>query len=84
MSNTEPIFLMVLCPERTLLETHVSKVELPGSAGRFTVLKDHAPLISSLDEGEIVYVHSGDEGRLQVKSGFVEIVDNRVVVCAEV
>lgn len=76
--------LMVLTPEQTLLEQPVSKVSLPGSKGRFMVLKGHAPLISSLEGGEIVYMSSGKEDRLVIASGFVEVNADRITVCAEV
>lgn len=51
--------------------------------GRFMVLKDHAPLISSLEEGDIVFESGKQEGRLAIKTGFVEIAYNKVTVCAE-
>ena len=84
MSSADKISLIVLTPEATLLEKQVSKVSLPGTKGRFMILKDHAPLISSLEEGEVTYVSDGDEGRILLVSGFVEVVDNKVTVCAEV
>jgi F-type H+-transporting ATPase subunit epsilon len=61
----------------------VSKVSLPGTLGRFMVLKNHAPLISSLEEGRIIYVSDNVEGNVDIASGFVEIADNKVTVCAE-
>jgi F-type H+-transporting ATPase subunit epsilon len=51
--------------------------------GPFEVLKDHAPLISSLEKGDIVYVSEGREQRLPIASGFVEVRDNQVDVCVE-
>ena len=78
------IFLTVLTPEKTLLEVNVSKVELPGAKGRFMVLRNHIPLISSLEEGAVVYTSEGRENRMDILTGFVEINDNRVTVCAEV
>jgi F-type H+-transporting ATPase subunit epsilon len=47
------------------------------------VLKDHAPLISSLEEGRIVFVSNGVEENVDIVSGFVEIAFNKVTVCAE-
>lgn len=84
MTAADCIFLTVLTPERALLEINVSKVELPGAKGRFMVLKNHIPLISSLVEGKVVYVADGKEGSVTVRAGFVEINENRVIVCAEV
>lgn len=76
--------LTVLTPEKTLLEVGVSKVSLPGSKGRFMVLKDHAPIISSLEEGDVVYTSDNAEGRVSICAGFVEVNSNRITVCAEV
>lgn len=84
MSSADHISLTVLTPESTLMEKRVSKVSLPGSKGRFMVLKDHAPLISSLGEGDLVYMSEGKEDRIHIQTGFVEVVDNRITVCAEV
>ena len=83
MSVTDHISLVILTPEKMLLEKQVSSVSLPGTKGRFMVLKDHAPLISSLEEGEVRYDSSEEGGSLYVRSGFVEIIRNKVTVCAE-
>lgn len=84
MKQCISMMLSVLTPEKTLLEAEVSKVELPGSKGRFMVLGNHAPIISSLTEGDVVYVSEGVEGRISILSGFVEVNENRITVCAEV
>ena len=78
------MILTVLTPEKTLLEARVSKVALPGSKGRFMVLYNHAPVISSLTEGDLVYASDGTEASIHVLAGFVEVHDNRITVCAEV
>ncbi len=84
LEMTNAIALHIVSPEGTLVETEVSAVTLPGSLAPFEVLKDHAPLISSLDQGDIVYVNEGGEQRLPIASGFVEVRDNQVEVCVEV
>ena len=78
------IKLHIVSPEGTLVETTVSAVTLPGTVGPFEVLKNHAPLISSLDKGDIVYVSEGVEHRLPIADGFVEVRDNKVEACVEV
>ena len=77
------ILLIIYSPERTILEKMVCKVSLPGTKGRFMVLKDHAPLISSLEEGRIAFTSAGVEENVDIRSGFVEIAYNQVTVCAE-
>ena len=81
---TDAIKLHIVSPERTLVEQAVSSVTLPGTIGPFMVLKDHAPIISSLEKGDIVYVSGGKESRLPIREGFVEVLDNQVDVCVEV
>lgn len=84
MKQADIISLKVLTPENIICEKMVEKVSLPGAMGRFMILKNHAPLISSLEKGAIVYVAEGHEQHLEIHSGFVEVLDNKVVVCAEV
>ncbi len=81
---TDVISLHIVSPEGALVEKAVSAVTLPGTLGPFEVLKNHAPIISSLEKGDIVYVSEGAEQRLPIASGFVEVRDNQVDVCAEV
>ena len=83
MAANDTIHLIIYSPERTILEKMVCKVSLPGTLGRFMVLKDHAPLISSLEEGRIVFMSDGVEQNVDIVSGFVEIAYNKVIVCAE-
>lgn len=84
MSMTDNIRLMVMTPQETLYEGLVEKVELPGTKGRFMVLKNHAPLISSLSEGYVSFVSSGKSEKIRIQMGFVRINDNEIVVCAEI
>ena len=75
------ITLKVISPERELLSAEVDLVELPGTLGRFEVLKDHAPLISSVEAGVIRYVIGTDSREIPCGKGFVEVRNNVVTVC---
>lgn len=77
------IELKVISPVKEVLSKDVDLVELPGSLSRFEVLKDHAPLISSLTKGVIRYVKDGKEESIEIESGFVEVKNNTVTVCIE-
>ena len=78
------MMLAILSPEQTLFSGEVESVTLPGTLGEFTVLKRHAPLISSLNQGEIKYrLKNGDEQRVAIRNGFVEVLKNHVSVCIE-
>ena len=78
------IRLHILSPEGTLADVMASLVELPGSKGRFEVLKDHGALLSSLDKGGIRWRNADGEGSLEIKEGFVEIRNNEIHACVEV
>lgn len=75
------ITLKIISPERMVLSTEVSLVEIPGSLGRFEILKNHAPLISSTEKGVIRYVREGESHEIECSAGFVEVRDNTVTVC---
>lgn len=77
------MILDVISPERTLVHAAVEAVELPGTKGRFEVLKDHAALISSLEKGVIAYRNGESADKVAISSGFVEVNDNHVVACVE-
>jgi F-type H+-transporting ATPase subunit epsilon len=74
----------LVTPERVVLSEDVSQVVVPGVEGAFTVLPDHAPVISALRPG-VVDATLGDARsvRVFVKGGFAEIDSDRVVVLAD-
>lgn len=58
-------------------------VFLPGAAGAFEVLRNHAPLISTLVAGEIRWREGGEDKSFAISGGTVMVKDNVVTVCAE-
>ena len=77
------ITLEVITPEaRICLET-VEAVFLPGTLGEFEVLPHHAPIVSSLERGEIRYRLDGKMHSIAIASGFVKFASDRMTVCAE-
>lgn len=81
--RTVDILLEILSPEKVLVHQMVSAVELPGTKGRFEVLRGHAPLISSLEAGVITYTTGRQVDSVRIASGFVEVCDNHVSACVE-
>lgn len=77
------MILKIISTERILFDGPVDRVLLPGSCGDFMVLDHHAPLISALLPGEIVYTAGGKENRVRVEGGVVEVRDNWVSVCVD-
>ena len=47
--------LRIVSPERVVFTGEVDSVLVPGTVGQFEILNDHAPIISTLVEGKVVY-----------------------------
>jgi F-type H+-transporting ATPase subunit epsilon len=74
----------VVTGERVVFENDdVSMVVAPGVEGTLGILPQHAPLVSVLKEGELRIKSGGSEESLAVHGGFLEVIDNRVVVLAD-
>lgn len=77
--------LKIVSPERIEFDGEVERVLVPGSLGQFEILTNHAPIISSLDKGKVVYdLSSGEKKSLDVIGGFVEVQKNVVSLCVEI
>lgn len=50
--------ITVLTPDKKIFEGAIISVKVPGMDGQFQVLKNHAPIVSSLEEGKVVIVTS--------------------------
>lgn len=76
--------LEVITPEKKVFDGEVELVRFPGSDGSFAVLKNHAPIISTLQTGEIKVIKvDGEEIFIQVYGGVVEVKDNHIIVLIE-
>lgn len=74
--------LTVISSYDTLFQGEADSVTLPGVKGKFTVLNNHAPIISVLVPGKVVYKsHDGEAHELEIKGGLADIADNRIAVC---
>jgi len=78
------MYLEIITPDKKVFEGEIKLVQLPGSKGSFTMLKNHAPIISTLDKGTIkVQDVSGKELFFEVTGGVVENLANKVIVLVE-
>lgn len=72
--------LDILTPEKNLFSGEATSIKLPGIGGSFELLDNHAPIISALKKGVIKFKHKSGEATIEVKDGFVECLQNKVVV----
>lgn len=77
--------LEILTPEKKIFSDTVYGVQLPGITGLFEVLDRHAPLVSALQAGRIRILKDKNSAIAQysIKSGFVEVKQNKVIVLVE-
>lgn len=74
----------VLSASKSLFQGTATSVAFPGAQCAFTVLENHAPIISLLTKGIIVITNEkGEETRIDIAGGFVEIHANEVTACVE-
>jgi len=75
--------LEILTPEKKIFAGEANSVQMQGTDGSFQVLNHHAPMISSLKEGNIKVDHDKTTTNFNVMGGFVEVADNKVTVLVE-
>jgi F-type H+-transporting ATPase subunit epsilon len=80
----ETLQLDVVTPEKRVVSMTVDEVVLPGRLGSFGVLPGHAPLLTDLDIGPLVYRRGSEHRAVAVAGGFAEVLPDRVTVLAEV
>ncbi|HSV89360.1 MAG TPA: ATP synthase F1 subunit epsilon [Bacteroidales bacterium] len=75
------LLLEILTPEKSLYKGRVVLVRLPGTLGPFEILYNHAPLVSTLQEGNIKIIDL-ERNRLDIpiKGGVIEVKNNHIVI----
>jgi len=78
-----PLQLDIVTPEKRVLSESVDSVVLPGTEGEFGVLPMHAPLVTTLKPGELVYSKGGKSEHFAIGTGFVEVTGQTVAVLTD-
>ncbi|MGB5215782.1 MAG: F0F1 ATP synthase subunit epsilon [Anderseniella sp.] len=74
----------LVSPERLLSSGDVQQVVVPGTEGEFTVLVNHAPVLSTLKPGVVTVTdESGNAERIFVRGGFAEVNPAGLTILAE-
>ena len=76
--------LRIVSPEKVEYDGAVESVLVPGTAGQFEILNDHAPIISTLQKGVVEYATKEGKVSLDILGGFVEVQKNVVSLCVEI
>lgn len=77
------MILEILTPQKQLYAGSVKQVDVPGSNGKFQILKNHAAIITSLIKGDVKIIDvSNTEHIIAVLGGFVEVKENKIIILA--
>jgi F-type H+-transporting ATPase subunit epsilon len=79
----DPFQFELVSPERLLMSEPVEQVVVPGSEGYFTVLKGHAPLMSTLRPGVVEVTRGGGKEGIFVRGGFADVSPSGLTILAE-
>jgi len=79
----ELIHLEVVTPSGPVVSDDVDIVSAPGYGGDFGVLANHAPFLSTIKIGSLVYKKDGRDNYLMVSGGFCEVSNNKITFLVE-
>ncbi len=72
----------IITPDSTLFSGEAESITLPGAAGNFQILNNHAPIVSSLSKGNVVVKSAKGVDTIAISGGVVEASNNKVIVLA--
>ena len=75
--------LEILTPEKRIFKGDVLKATVPGAEAPFVILRNHAPIISVLQKGKLMWYDGSSDHSIEISGGFVEVNDNVVTACVE-
>lgn len=76
--------LEIISPEKKVFSDEVKIVTVPGSLGSFQMLKNHAPIVSTLEKGNVVIKKNDDSKvKIPITSGLLECKNNRICILIE-
>lgn len=76
--------LEIITPEKELYKGEVNSITLPGTDGEFGILRNHAPIISTLTKGKIKIIDSDNKEEIfEINGGVIEMQNNEIIVLAD-
>ncbi len=78
------MYLEIVTPDSKIYTGEVKLVQVPGTDGSFEVLKNHAPIISTLNAGKVKIVEEDDSEKFfDISKGVIEVNRNGIILLAE-
>jgi F-type H+-transporting ATPase subunit epsilon len=74
----------IITPDNRIFDGDIKSVRVPGKKGSFQVLKDHAPIISTLENGPVIMVDQEDKETIyEISGGVIEVKSNKIILLAD-
>lgn len=74
----------IVTPDKKIFDGEIKSVRVPGRKGSFQVLKDHAPIVSTLESGSVIIVSpEGKETIYEIGGGVIEVKANKIILLAD-
>jgi F-type H+-transporting ATPase subunit epsilon len=74
----------IITPDKKIFDGEIRSVRVPGKKGSFQVLKDHAPIISTLESGIVRIVdQENNEITFDIGGGVIEVKANKIILLAD-
>jgi len=74
----------IITPDKKIFDGEIKSVRVPGKKGSFQVLKDHAPIISTLENGTVRMVdQENNEITYDISGGVIEVKANKIILLAD-
>lgn len=79
-----PLFLEIVTPSKSVFKGEINSITVPGTKGSFQVLKNHAPIVSSLEIGHIkVELADNTTQNYATGGGTIEVNNNKILLLAD-
>jgi F-type H+-transporting ATPase subunit epsilon len=80
-----PLSIEIITAEQIVqTEDNLDVLVVPGSDGQLAILPRHAPLMTTLDYGELIFKKGSEETSFAISGGFLEVHSDKVTILADV
>ncbi|QQL43884.1 ATP synthase F1 subunit epsilon [Sulfuriroseicoccus oceanibius] len=77
------MLLKIVTPESTFFSGEVEGAVVPGIVGQLGLLPNHAPMVTTMEPGELTYTQNGESKTIAVGEGFIEVTQDHVSILTD-
>jgi len=78
------MILEIVTPDEKIYSGEIKLIQVPGTDGSFEVMKNHAPIISTLGKGKVKVIEEDDSVKFfDIQKGVIEVNKDKIILLAE-